>query len=142
MNAQTSLSRPSTRAVIATACIVLWAVAPLAAFADPPIAPATRTLESKVSLADLDLSTAKGVRGAHKRLTTTGEHLCRQLRDSARPTLDVRRLCSRDARECHRRAKAAAKSRLIIGRSEVGAWARVEALRRDFIYLCPPTQSS
>jgi UrcA family protein len=82
MNAQTSLYCPSTRAVIATACVALSAVAPLAAFADAPTAPATHTLESKVSLADLDLSTAKGVRAAHKRLTRMAEHLCRQLWDS------------------------------------------------------------
>jgi UrcA family protein len=82
MNAQTRL-RPSSSAVIATACIALSAVAPLAALADPPTAPAPHTLESKVSLTDLDLSTAKGVHAAHKRLRGKAEHLCRQLEDSA-----------------------------------------------------------
>jgi UrcA family protein len=85
MNAQTRL-RPSSSALIATACIALSAVAPLPALADPPTAPAPHTLESKVSLADLDLSTAKGVRAAHKRLRAKAEHLCRQLGDSASPT--------------------------------------------------------
>ena len=82
MRAQTSLSSPSMSAVIAAACIALAGVAPFAAFADPPIAPATHALESKVSLADLDLSTEKGVRAAHTRLTSMAERLCRQLWDS------------------------------------------------------------
>jgi len=86
MNAQTHLRCPSSRAVIAATCISLSAVAPLAAFADPPTAPPTLTLESKVSLADLDLSTAKGVRAAHKRLEHKAQHLCRQLWDSTSAT--------------------------------------------------------
>ena len=85
MNAETGRRRSSS-AVIATACIAFSAVAPLAAFADPPSAPAPQTLESKVSLADLDLSTAKGVRAAHKRLRGKAEHLCRQLGDSVSST--------------------------------------------------------
>lgn len=85
MNARIRL-RPSSSAVIATACIALSAVAPLPALADPPTAPAPHTLESRVSLADLDLSTAKGVRAAHKRLRGKAEHLCRQLGDSASST--------------------------------------------------------
>jgi UrcA family protein len=86
MNAQTHRRRPSSRVVIATACIALTAVAPPAAFADPPSAPAPHTLESRVSLADLDLSTSEGVRVAHKRLRAKAEHLCRQLDDSASST--------------------------------------------------------
>ena len=86
MNAQTRARRPSSSAVIAIACIALSAVAPLAALADPPTAAAPDTLESRVSLADLDLSTAKGVRAAHKRLKSTAEHLCHQLGDSVRST--------------------------------------------------------
>jgi UrcA family protein len=39
-------------------------------------------LESKVSLADLDLSIPEGVRAAHKRLRGKAEFLCRQLEDS------------------------------------------------------------
>jgi UrcA family protein len=85
MNAPTRL-RPSSSAVIATACIALSAVAPVPAVAGPPTAPAPHTLESKVSLADLDLSTAEGVRAAHKRLRAKAEHLCRQLGDSASST--------------------------------------------------------
>jgi UrcA family protein len=69
--------------VLAGACVILFAVAPLAALADPPAAPTSHTLESRVSLADLDLSTPEGVRAAHKRLRRKAEHLCRQLEDSA-----------------------------------------------------------
>jgi len=79
MNDQTRRRRPSTGAVITIACIALSTVAPFAAFADPPTAKTPRTLESRVSVADLDLSTAKGVRKAHKRLKRTAENLCRQL---------------------------------------------------------------
>ena len=86
MSAQTSLSSPSRNAVIAAVCVALSGAAPSAAFADPPIAPATRALESKVSLADLDLSTEKGVRAAHTRLTSMAERLCRQLWDSTSST--------------------------------------------------------
>ena len=85
MNAQSPL-RPSLRAVVAAACIGLPAIAPLVAFADPPTAEPPRTLESKVSLSDLDLSTPEGVRAAHKRLRQKAEYLCRQLGDSVRTT--------------------------------------------------------
>ena len=85
MTAQTRF-RPSSSAVIATACIALSAVATLPALADPPTAPAPHSLQSKVAMADLDLSTAKGLRAAHKRLRAKAEHLCRQLGDSASST--------------------------------------------------------
>jgi UrcA family protein len=84
MNAQKPL-RPSLRAVIATGCIGLSAIAPLVAFADPPKAH-TPVLESKVSLSDLNLSTPEGVRAAHKRLRQKAEYLCRQLGDSVTTT--------------------------------------------------------
>jgi len=86
MNAQTQLRCPSSRAAIAATCLALSAIAPLAALADPPTAPPARTLESKVLLMDLDLSTAKGVRAAHKRLERKAEHLCHQLWDSTSAT--------------------------------------------------------
>ena len=86
MNAQTPLRHPSSKAVFTTACIALTAVAPLAAFADPPTAAPPRTLESKVSVSDLDLSMSEGVRAAHKRLRQKAEYLCRQLGDSVRTT--------------------------------------------------------
>jgi UrcA family protein len=82
MNAQARLYGPSSTEVIATTCIALSAVAPLAALADPPIAPTSHTLESRVSLADLDLSTPEGIHAAHERLRGKAEHLCRQLADS------------------------------------------------------------
>ena len=85
MNAQRRL-RPSLRAFVATACTGLSAIAPLVAFADPPTVAPPRTLESKVSLSDLDLSTPEGVRAAHKRLRQKAEYLCRQLGDSVRTT--------------------------------------------------------
>ena len=84
MNAQSPL-RPSLRAVVATACTGLSAIAPLVACADPPNA-RTPALESKVSLSDLNLSTPEGVRAAHKRLRQKAEYLCRQLGDSVRTT--------------------------------------------------------
>ena len=86
MNAQTPLRRLPSKAVFNTACIALAAVAPLAAFADPPIARTSHILESKVSLSDLDLSTPEGVRAAHKRLERKAEYLCRQLGDSVSTT--------------------------------------------------------
>lgn len=85
MNAQRRL-HPSLRAIVATACIGLSAIAPLVAFADAPTAAPPRTLESRVSLSDLDLSTPEGVRAAHKRLRQKAEYLCRQLEDSVRTT--------------------------------------------------------
>jgi UrcA family protein len=85
MNAQTSLRRPSSSAILAAACIALSAVAPLAVYADPPTVHAA-TLESTVSLSDLDLSTSEGVRAAHKRLKRKAEHLCRQLWDDTSAT--------------------------------------------------------
>ena len=82
MNPQTRPGRPGLSAVLAGACVALFALTPPTALADPPAAPASQTLESKVSLADLDLSTAAGVRAAHKRLARKAEHLCRQLSDA------------------------------------------------------------
>ena len=82
MNPQTRSGRPGLSAVLAGACVALLAVAPLAALADPPTAPAAHTLAYKVSLADLDLSTPEGIRAAHKRLRGKAESLCRQLWDS------------------------------------------------------------
>src|SRR5215472_7766822 len=79
MNAQSRL-HPHPLSLIAG--IALFAVGPLAAFADPPTAHARHILESKVSLSDLDLSTPEGVRAAHKRLRHRAENLCHQLGDS------------------------------------------------------------
>ena len=86
MNAETGLRRAPLSAVVAIACIGVAAVVPLAAFADPPSAPNSQTLESTVSLADLDLSTPDGVRAAQKRLKGKAECLCRQLWDSVSTT--------------------------------------------------------
>ena len=66
LHAQTRIRRLSSITLLA---IALSAVVPPIAGADPPAARTTRTLESRVSLADLDLSTAEGVRAAHKRLS-------------------------------------------------------------------------
>jgi UrcA family protein len=83
MNARTLLRWPSSRAVVAMACMALSGVAPLAALADPPAAQPPHTLQSRVSLADLDLSTPEGYRLAQKRLRRKAEYLCRQLWDDA-----------------------------------------------------------
>jgi UrcA family protein len=79
MNAQKA-SRPATsNAVIAAVCMVLSALAPLVASADPPRA--RTSLESQISLSDLDLATPEGVALAHKRLKRKAANLCRQLWD-------------------------------------------------------------
>ena len=85
MNAQISLRRPSASAVLASACMALSLVVPLAASADPP-ASRTPVLQSSVALSDLDLSTPQGMRVAQKRLREKAEHLCRQLEDSSSST--------------------------------------------------------
>jgi UrcA family protein len=85
MNARTRFPRRSSTTISAAACIIFSAAAPLAAFADPP-APQTPTLQSSVSLSDVDLSTPEGVHAAHKRLKRKAEHLCRQLWDSVSAT--------------------------------------------------------
>jgi len=82
MNAQTRPHHSRLGAALALACITLFATGPLTALADPPTVPAPLTLESRVSLADLDLSTPEGTRAAHKRLRKKAESLCRQLWDS------------------------------------------------------------
>lgn len=86
MNVQTHLRRRSSNAIIVTGYVALTAIAPLVVFADPPGARTPHTLESAVSLSDLDLSTAEGVRAAHKRLNSKAEHLCRQLWDDVSAT--------------------------------------------------------
>jgi UrcA family protein len=86
LNAQTRIRRPSSITLLGIAYIALSAVAPPIAGADPPAARTTRTLESRVSLADLDLSTPEGVRAAHKRLSRKAEYSCRQLWDSVSAT--------------------------------------------------------
>jgi UrcA family protein len=81
MNAHTTLRPTPSHALIATACMVLSALAPLVALAEPPVAPVSSTLESRVALSDLDLATPEGVALAHKRLERKAENLCRQLWD-------------------------------------------------------------
>lgn len=86
MNAQARRHGALSSAVIATTCIALSAVASLPALADPPIAPTPHTLESRVSLANLDLSNPEGIHAARERLRGKAEHLCRQLGDSVTTT--------------------------------------------------------
>jgi UrcA family protein len=81
MRAQRRLRRSSTT-VVAAGCVAFSAVLSSMAFADPPTLPASSTVESRVSLAGLDLSTEEGVRVARRRLKATAEHLCRQLGDA------------------------------------------------------------
>ena len=86
MNAHTCPRKSRFCAMTAAAWFALCAAAPLVAVAAPPTAPAPGFLEAKVSLADLDLSTAEGVRAAHKRLRAKAESMCRELWDSASAT--------------------------------------------------------
>jgi UrcA family protein len=79
VNAHIASCRATSNAVIAAACVVLSAVAPRVAFANPP--GARPSLESQVSLTDLDLATPEGVALAHKRLKRKAAYLCRQLWD-------------------------------------------------------------
>ena len=81
MHPDTSPGRAWLGAVVAGACAAMFAIVPAEVLANPPSAPAPRALESKVSLADLDLSTAAGVREAHRRVRAKAEHLCHQLWD-------------------------------------------------------------
>ena len=87
-----SLDSPSSRltqtrsatiraASAAAALLAMTAVA----VADPPVAASPgETRVAKVSLADLDLSTAQGVRAARERVTAAAQRLCWQLGDDAR----------------------------------------------------------
>jgi UrcA family protein len=63
---------------VAGAAIVLalLGVAPLAALADPPVATEAASRVADVPLADLDLSTADGMRAAGERLRAMAERLC------------------------------------------------------------------
>jgi len=84
MNTETqSLHRSiSPQTAIRTAALTaLFALAPAAAFADPPAALAPDTRVAKVSLAGLDLSTPEGARAALHRLRMAAHHLCWELGD-------------------------------------------------------------
>jgi|HubBroStandDraft_6_1064221.scaffolds.fasta_scaffold151310_4 UrcA family protein len=80
MNRNAFLRRAKCGVMMAPLSSALLAVTPVEAFADPPTLQ-TPTLESTVSLSDLDLSTPFGTRTAHKRLQARAESLCRQLLD-------------------------------------------------------------
>jgi UrcA family protein len=69
-----------------TALITLLALAPWAAMAQPPAAAGIDWRASQVSLADLELSTPAGVRGARDRLHQVARQLCSQLPDSQNPS--------------------------------------------------------
>jgi UrcA family protein len=81
MDIQTALCRISSNTVFATACMVLSALTPLAAFGDPAAAQTAPALISQVSLSDLNLATPAGIGAAQKRLKRKAEYLCRQLWD-------------------------------------------------------------
>jgi UrcA family protein len=89
MNTETYLPRrfSSQIAVRSVALTALLAVAPLAAMAQSEVAASTRTLTSKVSVADLDLSTSAGMDAARDRLHQTARGLCSQVADSQDPYL-------------------------------------------------------
>jgi|HubBroStandDraft_4_1064222.scaffolds.fasta_scaffold146340_2 UrcA family protein len=80
MNAETLFLRRSLSVYtfIATASmVVLFGLAPGAAFADSPERLAPRAGTAKVSLAGLDLSTSAGARVAYERIKAAAERLCR-----------------------------------------------------------------
>jgi UrcA family protein len=81
MNAEITLRPAPSYVLIAAAWVVFSAMAPLVASAEPPATPATPTLEARVALSDLDLTTPEGVALAHKRLERKAEYLCRQFWD-------------------------------------------------------------
>jgi UrcA family protein len=94
MNTETQLPRHSPRSAIRAAVLVaLFALAPAAAFADLPAAPAA-TRVAKVSLVGLDLSTAEGARAAYERLKTVAERLCFLVGDD--PYREVYDACVRE----------------------------------------------
>jgi UrcA family protein len=66
----------------AIAMVVLFGLAPTAAFADPPAASVAVTRSAKVSLPDLDLSTPAGARVAYERIKTVAERLCHDPKDT------------------------------------------------------------
>jgi len=86
--------RVSPSALVAGA----MALAPVLCAASPPRIVPPRTAAATVSVADLDLSTAEGVRTARRRLEVAAVRLCHGFSDSRR-VADVAtvRDCSRDA---------------------------------------------
>ena len=62
--------------------LVLSAMVPAAALADVAATSTPETLVAQVSLRDLDLSTAEGMRAARARLLERAKRLCAQLADS------------------------------------------------------------
>ena len=74
---------PANRAAVAGLLAVLACAAP-AAGAGPYADPAMDRGTARVTLADLDLSTAQGVAAARQRLTRMAQHLCWTLRDTRR----------------------------------------------------------
>jgi len=79
MNTKTLRWRSLELAVPTGALIGLCVVAPITAMADgqPRLAP--ETLSAKVSLADIDRSTAEGQRVAYERLQKAARRLCKDL---------------------------------------------------------------
>jgi UrcA family protein len=86
-----SRSSPSPRwsrfraTAVPSACAVAWLMMPALAMADPAAAPSqSESRITRISLADLDLTTEQGTRTARQRVTAAAQRLCWQLGDSTR----------------------------------------------------------
>ncbi len=80
MNTQSTLTRPGGRRTAAVAAILmaLSGIVPVATIADQPATAPAVSRVADVSLADLDLATADGLRVARDRLHTMAQHVCAQ----------------------------------------------------------------
>jgi UrcA family protein len=78
MNTQSTLPRVGGRHTAARAAILmaLFGIVPVATLADQPAAAAAVSRVADVSLADLDLATADGMRVARERLHTMAQRVC------------------------------------------------------------------
>jgi len=78
MNTQSTLPRLGGRHTAAGAAILmaLFGIVPVATLADQPAAAAAVSRVADVSLADLDLATAEGMRVARERLHTMAQRVC------------------------------------------------------------------
>ena len=80
MNTQSTLTRPGGRRTAAVAAILmaLSGIVPVATIADQPATAPAVSRVADVSLADLDLATAEGLRVARDRLHIMAQHVCAQ----------------------------------------------------------------
>jgi UrcA family protein len=79
MNPKTHRSRTLEQALLKAAMIGLCAIVPMTVMAAGQPEPAAETLTTKVSLADVELSTPEGQRVAYERLHQAARQLCLNL---------------------------------------------------------------